>query len=93
MSSFAQNFGSAPRRFRVAIPLDSSSNHWVAVDFFSLPKDNAFSVVCCGTSVAGAEFVPDLSSEMPWDAFVCIWMTNYVGAPNQVVLDQATHFQ
>jgi hypothetical protein len=88
-----EHSASKPRHFRLSIGTDDIIfNHVVAVDVMYLQSKPLLHVVCEATHYQAARFLPSMSADDTWKAFVACWCQTYLGPPDYLRVDQGSNF-
>lgn len=88
-----QREADAPHRFRVSLPgSDCIFNRTVCMDLMSLDGNSVLHVVDKDTKFGAASFLSSESTSGVWETFMLIWVSPYVGFPDEVATDQGPQF-
>ena len=89
-----QRHASAPNRFRVALPTEKIVfNRSVCLDLMFLSGKPVLHAVDSDTCFSAACFLHGESTDAVWNAFMKIWVSPYLGYPDEVRCDQGPQFR
>lgn len=89
-----QREADAPHRFRVALPdADCVFNRTVCLDLMSLQGMSVLHAVDKDTKFSAACFLERENTEEIWESFMRIWVSPYIGYPDEVSTDQGPQFR
>jgi hypothetical protein len=88
-----QLLSAEPKLFRVSLRDDITGefNHVVMVDVLFLPYGPVLHVVCAGTRLQGAIFLPYMAAETAWRALRRCWIDLFSGPSDYAVVDKGTN--
>lgn len=88
-----QRNSAEPHRFKVSLPANECIfNRTISMYLMSLDSPSVLHIVYRDTKFCAACFLNDESASKVWQEFLNIWMTNYLGCPERVELDQGSQF-